>query len=392
MFKVSSAANLHDHVEALIRAGAESLFMQHRHSIGYLLGGEDDIVETNIILHISSVCLSSEHAVWAESPFKVDGQKSIKHMDLLVDLNPRKSDAVSALLVEAKRLRSLDGTSTIEDIIKDCLRIESWPYRLIGQRPIFFEFTQVKRALGAVVVLLPDETLPSPDSSATPLFSEWWMNLEGHPKGFDKSRLDELRHFLEPMKRGVYVSPFSNEGVHQVVVYALSEREFEVNDEDLITAKHEAAHIVVAKHFGLPVRYVSIEEYESDTDTALNGRMYCDWQSLKDSRDNTTLCTQTFAVAYAGAWLEALVRGWPFPVAYEQLSADQRAAAEIRQCLMQWTGVELNATEKESEAGAELARSVVINQMPRIERLADHLVTNRSMEEDEVSDWFIADS
>jgi hypothetical protein len=291
--------DLLDQVEGLIRVGADSLFAQHGHSIGYLLGGADDIVETNIVLHIGSALLSQWHAVWAESPFKVDGEKSVKHMDLLVDLHPSLSDTVSALLIEAKRLRSVDGTGIVKEIIEDCLRIEGWPHRLVGQRPIFFEFTKLERALGAIVVLLPDEMV-APNSPETPLFSHWWMNLAGYPAGFDKDPLDELKRFLEPMKRGICLSRFVNENVHQVVVYALSDRQFEVDDEDLLTAKHEAAHVDVAHHFGLPVRHVAIEDYEKETDTALNGRMYCDWESMKGIRDNKTLCTQAFAVAFAG--------------------------------------------------------------------------------------------
>jgi hypothetical protein len=112
MLRISPNKNPGARVEALIRAGAESLFTQHRHSIGYLLGGADDIVETNIVLHIGSAFLSQGHAVWAESPFKVDGEKSVKHLDLLIDLDPGLSDTASVLLVEAKRLRSLDGTES----------------------------------------------------------------------------------------------------------------------------------------------------------------------------------------------------------------------------------------------------------------------------------------
>jgi hypothetical protein len=42
----------------------------HRHSIGYLLGGADDIVETYVSPHLASAFLTYDHAVWAESPFK----------------------------------------------------------------------------------------------------------------------------------------------------------------------------------------------------------------------------------------------------------------------------------------------------------------------------------
>jgi len=391
MLRISPNKNPGARVEALIRAGAESLFTQHRHSIGYLLGGADDIVETNIVLHIGSAFLSQGHAVWAESPFKVDGEKSVKHLDLLIDLDPSLSDTASVLLVEAKRLRSLDGTETVEDVIKDCKRIEAWPDRLVGQKPIFFEFTQVECALGAVVVLLPDEQVTSPDDPAVPLFSEWWVSLEGYPAGFDKSCLDELKQLIQPMRRGICQSDFVNEDVHQVVVYALSRRDLEVEDKYLLTAKHEAAHVIVAQRLGLPGQSVSIEEYESPTDTALNGRMYCDWESLRGARDNSTLCIQAFAVAYAGVWLEAIVKGCSFSETYQDLPTDSRAATYIRQCLMQWDEVDMRSTEKESETGADLAKSIVENEMDRIDRLADHLADNRSMEEEEIAEWFAED-
>jgi hypothetical protein len=66
------------------------------------------------------------------------------------------------------------------------------------------------------------------------------------PGGLDSyrtGRLDELKQLFEPMKRDVCLSPFVKEDVHQVVVYALSDQTFEVDDEDLLTAKHEATHV-----------------------------------------------------------------------------------------------------------------------------------------------------
>jgi hypothetical protein len=377
--------------EKLIRMGAESLFAQHRHSLGYLLGGDDDIVEANIVFQIGAAFLSKDHAVWAESPFKSHGKKSVKHMDLLVDLHPSTSENVSAVLLEAKRLLSSDGTTIIDGIIGDCRRIEQWPHRLIGETPPFFHFTQVERTIGGLVVLLPDEPAASPAGPEAELFSDWWVHLDGYPGTFDRSKLDELKRILRPMKRDRCVSPFVNEGVRQVMVYALSEQEFEVQDEDLLTAKHEAAHVTVAKHLGLPVEHVSLEEYENKSDTALNGRTLCDWESLKGSRDPKTLCTQAFAVSYAGAWLEALVRGWLFDAAYQLLPTDQRAATFTRERLVEWTGIASTATIAISEAGAELAKTIVSEQMPRIERFAKHLAGERCMDESQISDWFMND-
>jgi hypothetical protein len=391
MSSIQSNEPLLNQAEKLIRKGADSLFAQHRHSIGYLLGGDDDIVETNIVFQIGAAFLSNGHAVWAESPFKSDGQKSVKHMDLLIDLHPSTSENVSAVLLEAKRLLSSDGTALIDSIIGDCRRVERWPHRLIGERPLFFRFTQVERTIGALVVLLPDGPTALPAGSEAKLFSDWWVHLDGYPGTFDRSKLDELKRILGPMKRDMCVSTFVNEGVRQVVVYALSEQEFEVQDEDLLTAKHEAAHVAVAKHLGLPVEHVSLEEYESKSDTALNGRMFCDWESVKGSRDPTTLCTQAFAVSYAGAWLEALVRGWLFDTAYQLLPTDERAATFTRERLVEWTGIDSTATIAISEAGAELARTIVLEQMPRIERFAEHLAGERRMDESEISDWFMND-
>jgi hypothetical protein len=58
---------------------------------------------------------------------------------------------------------------------------------------------------------------------------------------------------------------------------------------------------------------------------------------------------------------------------------------------MQWDEVDMRSTEKESETGADLARSIVENEMDRIDRLADHLADNRSMEEEEIAEWFAED-
>jgi hypothetical protein len=296
------------------------------------------------------------------------------------------------LLIEAKRLTSGEKKTKVTEIIDDYKRLRTWPDRAVGRKPLFFDlYMQVERAVSALVVVIPDEADVSAVLPDQPTFSEWWEILAAQPPGYDTNGIDELKRIIAPMKRGVLRSPFIDGGTRLTMVYALLGRELTTEDEESLVAKHEAAHVIVAWRLALPVRFVSIEEYESEEDDALDGRTLCEWQTLHGSMDSRSLCTNAFAAVYAGAWLEATIYDEPFSDAYERLATDSRAAEKVRQCLMTWEGIDSSDTQKESMDGAELARSIVQQEMPRIERLAEALLTKRFLDEEALKAWFLQD-
>ncbi|MCU1305004.1 MAG: hypothetical protein JWQ87_5288 [Candidatus Sulfotelmatobacter sp.] len=382
-----------DDIENLIRNGVDTLLRQHEYSMGYLLGNDDNIVETNIVLHLGAEFIAKGHAVWAESPFKNDlSEKSVNHLDLLVDLHPEPSESATLLLAEAKRILKGNGTAKVIEIINDYQRLVAWSDLGLGERPMFFDLNMpVERVFGALVVLLAEESATAPADGRGSSFADWWEHLGNQPTGYDTARLNELGHIVKHMKRGVKRSRFTADGLRLAVAYALFEKQCSIEDSDLVIAKHEAAHVVVAWRLGLPVRFVSIEEDETNRETALDGRTLCDWTSLFGTTSNRTLCTNAFAVAYAGAWLDAQIRGCSFNEAYENLPTDSRSAEVIRSKLMEWEKVDSTATAAESKAGCDLAQRVVEAQMSRIERLANTLSSERLMDEETLKGWFTGD-
>ncbi len=161
--------------------------------------------------------------------------------------------------------------------------------------------------------------------------------------------------------------------------------------DEFSIAMHEAAHAVVAMRLGLPVRYVSIEQYQSEEGDCLDGRTCCEWEALHDTIDNRTLCTRAFASAYAGAWLDAIVSGTSFTDSLNKLPSDGRAVKRVQERLMSWEGVTFPDTKEVSLDGAELARTTVQQEMSSIERFAKMLVTKRSLNEEELKAWFVQD-
>jgi len=217
------------YIENVLRTAGDNLFRQHNHSLGYLLSGKNAIAEANVILQLASAFVAHGHAVWAESPFKEDGENACKRLDLLVDLSPEATETATVLLIEANRLTSVEKKTKLEEIIDDYERLRTWPDRAVGQTPMFFDlYMQVERAVSVLVVMIPDEAAVRAVLPDQPTFSEWWQTLSAQPPGYDTSRIEELKRIIAPMKRGVLRSPFSDGGTRLTMVYALLGRELTV--------------------------------------------------------------------------------------------------------------------------------------------------------------------
>jgi hypothetical protein len=150
---------------------------------------------------------------------------------------------------------------------------------------------------------------------------------------------------------------------------------------------HEAAHVVIAQHLGVRVQRVSIDPAD------LFPQTICDWEALRGTISDSSLGEKAFAIAYAGTALEMRVTGKDFEEVFDALPTDCKAVRYARKRLVEWQTVSSVAETKEiSSAGFDLACSLVTDEMPRIERLADVLLVEQSLEEDEIREWFINDS
>jgi hypothetical protein len=114
-------------IAALLSEGATVLFQQQNYSNGYTIVCDSEIAEANIVVHVSSAFIKQEHAVWAESPFKIDLAERTKHLDLYIDLEPGNSEFPNILLVEAKRVAPGEENDRLTKILCDYDRLRHWP-------------------------------------------------------------------------------------------------------------------------------------------------------------------------------------------------------------------------------------------------------------------------
>jgi hypothetical protein len=81
-----------------------------------------------------------------------------------------------------------------------------------------------------------------------------------------------------------------------------------------------------------------------------------------------------------------------FEELYNQLPPDADAIEDVRNKLRDWEQLAISdKTEVEASAGRELAQELVTEEIARIQRLGDHLVTVQSMDEQEIQTWLHAD-
>lgn len=81
-----------------------------------------------------------------------------------------------------------------------------------------------------------------------------------------------------------------------------------------------------------------------------------------------------------------------FEELYNQLPTDADAIEDVQKKLRNWGQLGVSDdTEVEASAGRQLAQKLVAEEIARIERLGDHLITARSMDEQEIQTWLHAD-
>jgi hypothetical protein len=81
-----------------------------------------------------------------------------------------------------------------------------------------------------------------------------------------------------------------------------------------------------------------------------------------------------------------------FEELYNQLPTDADAIEDVRKTLQSWERPGASDEfEVEASAGRQLAQKLVTEEIARIRRLGDHLVTVQSMNEQEIKTWLHAD-
>jgi hypothetical protein len=209
-------------IAALLGEGATVLFQQQNYSNAYTIIGDSEIAEANIVVHISSAFIKQGHAVWAESPFKVDLAERTKHVDLYVDLEPGTGESPDILLVEAKRIAPGEENDRIASVIRDYGRLRNWPSDIsssLFSRPGI----EIERVRGALVVLLANEEVDRAGAPLSPRFSEWWKNSTAAPPSYSADLLRQMRAILQKgaIPPDVAYSRFFDGGIRLAVAYAI---------------------------------------------------------------------------------------------------------------------------------------------------------------------------
>lgn len=382
----------------LIQDAARRLLKQHKYSNGYLSVGNSEIAEANIVIQVAAAFIGSQCHVWAESPFKEsDGNRS-KHVDLLVDVASDDPDCSRLLIIEAKRITAGENDKKIEEILRDHERIQSWRTIDETQFPLFYSvFQPIEWFYGALVVIVP-EPCDIHGRVVPPSLSAWWKNLGNRPHGFSDAGIARLEEVLKTSaihdfeQTEDYWDGFDEEdptGTRLVVLYALFDFGPTGVDSNLRTAKHEAAHAVVAWRLGIPVRRLFLND-----DGELRGGTVCDWESLRGTLSDREVCIRGFAVAYAGALHDVrMEKDGEFNEIFNALPADHDAVVDVRAKFVEWGKIpSTDRTDKESSEGYQRADSLVGEELDRIERLGKHLLSVLEMEEPAIRDWFDLDA
>jgi hypothetical protein len=388
-----------EHVALAIQRAALGLLGQHKYSNGYTSVGDSDIAEANIVIQVAASFIGAGCHVWAESPFKGHEDNQCKRLDLLVDVASNDPEYPTLLTIEAKRIASGEKDKKVEEILTDYERIRSWQTLDETKMPLFYSVAHsVEWFYGALVVIVP-EACDIYGCAVTPWFSEWWKYLTTRPHGFSEAGVVRLEEVLKTavvrdFERADDRDGFDEEnpvGRRLAVTYALFD--FGPGPGSLHTAKHEAAHAVVAWRLQIPVRSLVLTGVLAE-EGELRGGTVCDWESLRGTLSNREACIRGFAVAYAGALHDARTEegGGDFDEIFNQLPTDSSVAEYVRGKLIEWEQMSPAArTDEESSEGYQRADHLIGEELDRIERLGKHLLGVRQMDEQAIQNWFTQD-
>lgn len=381
---MGSDANDLDLVEAFIRAGAERLFSQFEKSSGYLSLGDSQIAEAAIVIHVASSASQCGHTVWPETPFRDRPDEGTKHLDLLIDLNPDKYRAPVLVTVEGKAVSEGFVIKKIREIVRDYGRVCEWNRLDRDGVPIFFMLNDPRCVYGALVVLCTeslgfDRRLPEGS------FSTYWKTLDGGINGASNSLIDALNSKLRrAIRKDVVDCVYEDGGIHYSVAYALFESTDETSGRLRHTAEHEAAHAIVAILSGLKVTGIAlIEEGE------LSGGVVCDWKSSRGTMPDQQLVTASFALAYAGSIIDMARTGKGIGETMCALKWDKAAVEDSRSTAVEWqVSSSIDETVGLSEAGFQRSISLITEHRELVQKLADELMDNVSLNGRELAEWY----
>lgn len=252
--------------------------------------------------------------------------------------------------------------------------------------PVFYALNDPREVYG-VLVVLSTENLNGDRTLPAGAFSVYWKTLDGTVSGDSDSLRDVLGSRLQKaIRKNVINCRYMDGGIRYSVAYAVFESTEETSGSLRHTAEHEASHAIVAVKSGLGVTGISLLE-----EGPLRGGVVCNWKANRYSMPDEQLIISSLALAYAGAVIEMERTGKGIGETIDVLKWDRAAIEDSRRTAVEWQiSTSTEETGPLSEAGLDLAISLITEYRELVQELADELMVKISLDEQEFSEWCAA--
>lgn len=378
-------------IAELIRKASRKLFSQFKYSNGFTSIGQSELLEAALVAHIAAEFITHNHVVWPESPFRDKKKGSTKHLDLLIHLNPKETEAPNVITLEAKAISPGHEATKADEIITDHKRICDWKVLDPSGQPIFFAIEPPQSVRGILAVLLT-EGVDEKGNASSPALSNWWRDLGESPKGLPEDRVIALSSILQSATlRGVERSTYLLDRERHSVAFAIFGCEVQSSTENLHTkdeedtSEHEAAHAIVALRSRFRVHYIALER-NGDR----KGGVQCDWKASRQQYANDyEIVKRAFALAYAGCIIDMGKQKRSLSEVLDSLPTDVKQVEDVRQTAVDWQVVSaISETKQLSEEGFALAEQLLEENRDLIAGLTDELLDLRVMDEQALLLWY----
>ena len=160
---------------------------------------------------------------------------------------------------------------------------------------------------------------------------------------------------------------------------------FEEPEQRSRTARHLAAHTVVALRAGFRVERVALDAISS-----VHGGVTCDWKQAREAYgDDAKLIHRSFALVYVGGLMEQEHLENLSEEFRAEMKADMAASEDSRETAVAWNlAASVQDTNAFARIGYKLASRLIKKDGPVIERLSILLTERGSLDEASLMEWF----
>ena len=160
---------------------------------------------------------------------------------------------------------------------------------------------------------------------------------------------------------------------------------FEEPEQRSRTARHLAAHAVVALRAGFRVEQVTL-----DATSSVHGGVTCDWKQAREAYgDDAKLIHRSFALVYVGGLIDQEPLENLSDEFRAEMKADMAASEDSRETAVAWNlAASIHETNAFARIGYKLASRLLKKDGPVIEKLSVLLAERGSLDEASLMEWF----